>query len=200
MVYQGMQVTKAKTYPPEIEQAILAELERGLMYCKVSYSLNYDSGYVLEGKISLSVVTDELDYVEFGDGEIYQVCHGSVDEDYLVTAADAMSGHFETVAYCIGEQEEELINYTHSYYLSHFDLFPQFQGKGYGRKAADLAIRSAGALGSPVFIYPAEDEEIPHEKLKKFWLSLHPRAKWDAKYNTVHIIDYNLNEYDQTGE
>ena len=188
-------MTKPTIYPPEIEQAILAKLERGSMYCTVSYSLDYDAGYVLEGKISLWVISDKGDYLEFGDGEIYQVCHGSVDEDYLLFAADAMSGHFETVTGCIRDNEDDLINYTHLYYLSHFDLFPQFQGKGFGKKAADLAIRSAGALDSPVFIYPAEGEKIPHESLKKFWLSLHSSAEWDEAHNTVYIIKYEqINE------
>ena len=52
----------------------------------------------------------------------------------------------------------------------------------------------AGALGSPVFIYPAEDEKFPHKSLKKFWLSVHPRAKWDGVHNTGYIIDYALNK------
>ena len=184
-------MTKAKTYSPEIEQYVLKQLERGFFHCSVRYWLDYDEGYLLRGEISLTVLDEEGEEIEFGDGLIFQVSHMSVSEDYLQMAADMMSGHFEAVTGCIRDNDEDLVNFDHVYYLSDFNLFPQFQGKGYGRKAADLAIRSAGGIDCPVFIYPSQDEEkLSFDRLKKFWIDLHPRAVWDEEYQTVYIDQY----------
>lgn len=187
-------MSKKTIHTPEVEAYCLESLKASTPMAFVTYTLDYDEGYITRGDISLKVLNEILDnddaWIEVGDGIIYQVSYPHIDEDYLLLAADALAGDFESASYCINENEEDCTMAGHIYYLAEFDLFPQYQNKGLGKRIADEAIRAAGAKGHPVFIYPSQGSHVEHQSLIKFWTKLHPRARYYEQHNTVYIDYY----------
>ena len=177
-------------HSPEVEAYVLKKLEDESATASVTYELDFDEGDIITGDIGIWVLTEEGERLKIGTGEIYKVHYAVVDIDYLRMAADAMSGHFEGVTYCMEKHDDDLVWEGHVYYLSEFDLYPQYQNKGYGRFLADQAIRAAGAKSCCVFIYPSKGSHVEHKSLIDFWMSLSPRAQWDEKHETIFIDSY----------
>ena len=191
--------------PSDRIAAAIQELSSGgPILCRVSYRTMWDMddpGYVLKAYFEAYVLIDVedsqgIDEVVVAEGKVYQMMHNAVDEHYLWTMSDNESSHFADIASFLNEMQDdtdtELYVYQRSFYLSNFDLKPEYQKQGFGRRIADAVLRSAGALDSPVFIFPAQKQVIPHERLTKWWLSLHPDMQYNEKYNCAWAQEYTI--------